>query len=637
MAGFSSGGLADVCSWAGRRGLPVHLHLQDAEWRHVFAANAAPVHYELPSAVRSISIAEGLLNCGYQLYRDLSLRDAHFDVGYEWQTAYLSPNEGGSGAATPLYVDFCTVMLGWRALGTIAREVAPVNGAAAAKKITGSRLVPTLVPAATGSMLSSGDVGLPQGDGAFDAIQAWAKERMGEEGGPSRESLERLLVHYQRNFLGGKHRELEALTTGGGTRSINLAFEASILRARAAGATGPLTVLTGNPHLAVERAERRFGFTVRRIVRHGALCPALLAEAIGDPSVIAVYSQTLSYTDGISDDLEAIVDLIEAENAKRQAADVPLVTLINDSCLAFCVLVHNDGTEGAACLRVLELTASRATPTIVTLDAHKHLGTDKGVSTVLGSLGTLSHLRGHVRVGAQPAEGELVRALADMLLVGVDGYVAKYHSLAAALEAAAQRIQSNGMAIVHAHHRAKGSTVIACEDPSAVMTARLKKLGHSFAYLFNLAPDEPHACQTGWSLSLTPHCLRLLQPGRTALDVFLDDLVATHKQVEPQRAGAWHVALFKESSLLGTLLAGGTLDPFLFSMLWKPGFGRALAETVVRRLFSSLLDSGVTRSHKLQAPLRLLLRRLFLALGAALALLIVQARRARKRRLLRHR
>eukprot|EP00966_Prymnesium_polylepis_P290871 6717604-Prymnesium_polylepis.1 len=56
-----------------------------------------------------------------------------------------------------LYVDFCTVMLGWRALGTIAREVAPVNGAAAAKKITGSRLVPTLVPAATGSMLSSGD------------------------------------------------------------------------------------------------------------------------------------------------------------------------------------------------------------------------------------------------------------------------------------------------------------------------------------------------------------------------------------------------------------------------------------------------------------------------------------------------
>mmetsp|Transcript_46760 Transcript_46760/g.123129 ORF Transcript_46760/g.123129 Transcript_46760/m.123129 type:complete len:483 (+) Transcript_46760:2498-3946(+) len=355
------------------------------------------------------------------------------------------------------------------------------------------------------------------------------------------------------------------------------------------------------------------------------------------PSPPLPLHQTLSYTDGISDDLEAIVDLIEAENAKRQAADVPLVTLINDSCLAFCVLVHNDGTEGAACLRVLELTASRATPTIVTLDAHKHLGTDKGVSTVLGSLGTLSHLRGHVRVGAQPAEGELVRALADMLLVGVDGYVAKYHSLAAALEAAAQRIQSNGMAIVHAHHRAKGSTVIACEDPSAVMTARLKKLGHSFAYLFNLAPDEPHACQTGWSLSLTPHCLRLLQPGRTALDVFLDDLVATHKQVEPQRAGAWHVALFKESSLLGTLLAGGTLDPFLFSMLWKPGFGRALAETVVRRLFSSLLDSGVTRSHKLQAPLRLLLRRLFLALGAALALLIVQARRARKRRLLRHR
>ena len=32
----------------------------------------------------------------------------------------------------------------------------------------------------------------------------------------------------------------------------------------------------------------------------------------------------------------------------------------------------------------------------------------------------------HVKVSAQPTHGELVRALADMLLVGVDGYHRTY-------------------------------------------------------------------------------------------------------------------------------------------------------------------------------------------------------------------
>ena len=48
-------------------------------------------------------------------------------------------------------------------------------------------------------------------------------------------------------------------------------------------------------------------------------------------------------------------------------------------------------------------------------------GTDKGVSTVVGTPNTLSHLHGSVKVGSQPSKGELVRALADMMLVGVDG------------------------------------------------------------------------------------------------------------------------------------------------------------------------------------------------------------------------
>ena len=92
--------------------------------------------------------------------------------------------------------------------------------------------------------------------------------------------------------------------------------------------------------------------------------------------------QTLSYTDGISDDLEAILDVIEAENERRLDADgddATLVTLINDCCLAFCVLVHNDGAApGSKSLRLLDLAQGYTTPVIVTLDAHKHLGTDKG-------------------------------------------------------------------------------------------------------------------------------------------------------------------------------------------------------------------------------------------------------------------
>ena len=117
------------------------------------------------------------------------------------------------------------------------------------------------------------------------------------------------------------------ITTGGGTRSINVAFEAILQRARAergcggggrssravgggggassAAAGGRVRVLTGNPHLAVERAERRFGFELVRLYDCGTLDTRRLAVEIRDPRVVAVYSQTLSYTDGISDDLEA--------------------------------------------------------------------------------------------------------------------------------------------------------------------------------------------------------------------------------------------------------------------------------------------------------------------------------------------
>ncbi len=55
----------------------------------------------------------------------------------------------------------------------------------------------------------------------------------------------------------------------------------------------------------------------------------------------------------------------------------------------------------------------------MTLDAHKHIGADKGISMAMGTRGTLSIGAGHVKVGAQPAGGELNRAMAGMRLVGM--------------------------------------------------------------------------------------------------------------------------------------------------------------------------------------------------------------------------
>ena len=52
-------------------------------------------------------------------------------------------------------------------------------------------------------------------------------------------------------------------------------------------------------------------------VKDGAICLEQLAKALGDPMVYAVYSQSLSYTDGISDNIPAIVRLMEEENQKR--------------------------------------------------------------------------------------------------------------------------------------------------------------------------------------------------------------------------------------------------------------------------------------------------------------------------------
>jgi len=89
--------------------------------------------------------------------------------------------------------------------------------------------------------------------------------------------------------------------------------------------------------------------------------------------------------------------------------------------------------------------------------------------------------------------------------------------------------------------------------------------------------------------------------------------------------------LFKADSLPAILLGGGVIEPYLFSLLWTPGLGRTLAETVLRRLFSMLLDSGVIRSNKRVAPLNNLLRRLLLVLVVLAATALLRLRQMRKR------
>ena len=83
--------------------------------------------------------------------------------------------------------------------------------------------------------------------------------------------------------------------------------------------------------------------------------------------------------------------------------------------------------------------------------------------------------------------------------------------------------------------------------------------------------------------------LRALPSGRgAAIDVFRADLEAC----APLRLRG----PFDQNSLAARICNGGCLEPWLFAHLWRPGPGRALGETILRRLFSHLLDSGVART-----------------------------------------
>jgi len=513
-------------------------------------------------------------------------------------------------------MDFCFILLGWTALAKMAEKGLGFRPHGDRSLY---RLQPTLVPRDRASIVQT------EGPKPMESILEWARASTDLKSGLPRDILETELVCFQREFLGGKSRDLDVSVTAGGTRSINLAFESVLKRARAT-IPGKLKVITGNPHLAVERAERRFGFELVRVDVDGAICLEQLKKELNDPAVVAVYSQTLSYTDGTTDPLPEIVLVVEEANKKR--TELP-VTLINDSCLAFAVLVGNDGRNGSNSMRVLDLTEHLSTPIIVTLDAHKHLGTDKGVSTVVGTKGTLSNLKGHIRVGSQPSREELARAIANMWLVGRDSYYEQYGRLATEVERVVQAVESVGQTIVNKRNRVKGSTVVAVEDPAGASGRLLAKRGHTVAKLFGLCRFDQGRCQSGWQVSFTPHALRPMQSGEMALDVFIADILSVSEKVKASSKLAISRKLFPEYSLPACLISGN-IDPFFLKLLHNPGYGRSFSQLVVRRYFTANLDSGIVRSLKIPAlqPLLEKVKRLLGIFVAFLAFMLVKRRRA---------
>lgn len=219
-----------------------------------------------------------------------------------------------------------------------------------------------------------------------------------------------------------------------------------------------------------------------------------------------------------------------------------------------------------------------------------------------------------------------MRAMADMLLVGLDGYKQKYIELAAAIAQSLATIEASGMRIIHGQNRIRGSTVVAIEDRSGVMSRKLKKLGHSTACIYDACPKDPSRCQSGFQLSFTPHCLREVKGGRTALSVFTADLIKTHEHVCSSYPSL--AKRFPENSLAAYLLSGGNDDLWAFALLKNPGFGREAVSLVLRRLYSAILDSGVTCSDRHLSPLKDFLQRILACAIAVLVWLRLRRRRS---------
>jgi hypothetical protein len=208
LCSFVNPAMGAVAEWAASCTAGLHIHLLDDELRNILAC-PEPVHLDLPSGVRSMSLESGFFRGAYQLYRDAELRDLHFDLPMDWQTQYLSPNEGGSGNTTPLYIDFCFICLGWSALRAAA---VPTNLTDTNKEAVGQ-----LQPQNLGVYNAEADGVLEREvPRTFEGVFDWAMTSLKRD--VSREELERQVVSFQRHFAGGKDREVEVLSSGGGTR-----------------------------------------------------------------------------------------------------------------------------------------------------------------------------------------------------------------------------------------------------------------------------------------------------------------------------------------------------------------------------------------------------------------------------------
>ena len=120
-------------------------------------------------------------------------------------------------------------MLGWSALSDVAKSDALVDGGFANESST---LQPTRVAA------SDLPVQADLSGQTLKAMQHEAEVLMKDET-VTRQVLESKLVQFQLSFLGGYGMELEACSTGGGTRSINLAFESVLTSRRLQGLDTP--------------------------------------------------------------------------------------------------------------------------------------------------------------------------------------------------------------------------------------------------------------------------------------------------------------------------------------------------------------------------------------------------------------
>ena len=78
--------------------------------------------------------------------------------------------------------------------------------------------------------------------------------------------------------------------------------------------------------------------------------------------------------------------------------------------------------------------------------------------------------------------------------------------------------------------------------------------------------------------------------GQTALELLTDDLIKIYHKTAESRKHKLVLSVCRENSLLA-FVASGNLDPWLFQLVRSPGWGRTCVELVVRRFFTSQVET----------------------------------------------